>query len=108
MGYDLSMVNLKPVAGTAQTFDGRRVLVALYQGEGGALTCYTFLGTENDAPPGAQTFVDADKNMTFYSYSVGRINAVLHREGTLICILVSAMPMPDLLALARSKAAAQS
>jgi anti-sigma factor (TIGR02949 family) len=104
MGYDLSMMNLKPVAGTVQTVDGRRVLVALYQGDGGQLTCYTFLGTEKDAPPRAQAFFDADKNMTFYSYSVGRINAVLHREGGLICILVSAMPMPDLLALARSKA----
>ncbi|OGQ83382.1 MAG: hypothetical protein A3F90_02060 [Deltaproteobacteria bacterium RIFCSPLOWO2_12_FULL_60_19] len=105
MGYDLSMMNLKPVAGTVQTFDGRRVLVALYQGDGGSLTCYTLVGTERDAPPRAQAFFDADKNMTFYSYSVGRTNAVLHREGGLICILVSAMPMPDLLALARSKAA---
>jgi anti-sigma factor (TIGR02949 family) len=104
MGYDLSMMNLKPVAGTVQTFGGRRVLVALYQGDGGSLTCYTFLGGESDAPPQAQAFFDADKKMTFYSYSVGRINAVLHREGGLICILVSAMPMPDLLALARSKA----
>lgn len=104
MGYDLSMVNLKPVAGIVQTIDGRRVLVALYQGEGGSLICYTFLGAENDAPPQAQAFFDADKKMTFYSYSVGRTNAVLHREGGLICILVSAMPMPDLLALARSKA----
>jgi anti-sigma factor (TIGR02949 family) len=104
MGYDLSMMNLTPVAGTVQTFDGRRVLVALYQGDGGKLTCYTFLGTESDAPAQAQAFFDADKKMTFYSYSVGRTNAVLHREGGLICILVSAMPMPDLLALARSKA----
>jgi len=104
MGYDLSMMNLKPVAGMVQTVDGRRVLVALYQGDGGSLTCYTFPGTESDAPPQAQAFFDPDKKMTFYSYSVGRTNAVLHREGGLICILVSAMPMPDLLALARSKA----
>lgn len=105
MGYDLSMMNLKPVAGTVQTFGGRRVLVALYQGDGGTLTCYTFLGAENDAPREAQAFFDADKKMTFYTYSLGRTNAVLHREEGVICILVSAMPLPDLLALARSKAA---
>ena len=104
MGYDLSMMNLEPVAGTVQTFAGRRVLVALYQGDGGFLTCYTFLGAENDAPREAQPFFDPDKKMTFYTYSLGGTNAVLHREGKLICILVSGMPMPDLLALARSKA----
>ena len=104
MGYDLSMMNLKPVAGVVQTFAGRRVLVALYQGDGGTLTCYTFLGADNDAPPQAQALFDADKKMTFYTFSVGRTNAVLHREEGVICILVSAMPLPDLLALARSKA----
>ena len=104
MGYDLSMMKLKPVAGTVQTFGGRKVLVALYQGDGGSLICYTFLGAENDAPREAQPFFDPDKKMTFYTYSLGGTNAVLHREGRLICILVSGMPLQDLLALARSKA----
>ena len=34
----------------------------------------------------------------------GGMNAVLHREGDVICILASEMPMEELLALARSKA----
>jgi hypothetical protein len=49
-------------------------------------------------------FFDADKKMNFYAFSQGGMNAVLHREGDVICILVSEMSMDDLLALARSKA----
>jgi len=42
--------------------------------------------------------------MDFYAFSRGGINAVLHREGRIICILASEMPMEKLLALAQSKA----
>jgi hypothetical protein len=42
--------------------------------------------------------------MNFYAFSRGGVNAVLHREGEIICILASAMPMDELLALAKSKA----
>ena len=46
------------------------------------------------------------KKLTFYAFSRGSVNAVLHREGDLICILASEMPMDGLLALAKSKAKA--
>jgi len=49
-------------------------------------------------------FFDADKKMNFYAFSQGCMNAILHREGDVICILASEMPMEELLALARSKA----
>jgi anti-sigma factor RsiW len=104
MGYDLTAMNLKPVAGLVREIQGRKVLVAIYQGEGGSLFCYTFLGSEEEAPANAARFFDADKKMTFYAFSRGKVNAVLHREGELICILVSSMPMEELLALAQSKA----
>jgi hypothetical protein len=42
--------------------------------------------------------------MNFYAFSRGNVNAVFHREGEVICILASEMPMDALLALARSKA----
>jgi RNA polymerase sigma factor (sigma-70 family) len=45
-----------------------------------------------------------DKKMNFYAFCREAVNAVLHREGDVICILVSEMSMDDLLALARSKA----
>jgi hypothetical protein len=41
--------------------------------------------------------------MNFYAFSRAGINAVLHREGDVICILASEMPMDELLALAREK-----
>jgi anti-sigma factor (TIGR02949 family) len=106
MGYDLSAMGLQPAAGTLQKIHGREVLVVIYRGEGGTLFCYTFSGTEADAPGYAAKFFDPAKQMNFYAFSHGTVNAVLHREGELICILASEMPMQDLLELARSKARA--
>ena len=106
MGYDLSMMGLQAVGGMVREVGGRKILVAIYEGEAPSLTCYTFLGTEKDAPDNAAVFFDPDKKLNFYTFSHGGVNGVLHREGKLICILVSEMPAGDLLALARSKAQA--
>ena len=103
MGYDLSAMNLRPVAGMVREAEGRKILVAIYQGEGGSLLCYTLLGSEADVPPNAARFFDPDKKMNFYAFSRAGINAVLHREGDVICILASEMPMDELLALARKR-----
>ncbi|MBI2999633.1 MAG: zf-HC2 domain-containing protein [Deltaproteobacteria bacterium] len=104
MGYDLSAMNLQVVAGLMQEVQGRKILVTLYEGQSPSLTCYTFLGTEQDAPEGAAVFFDAGKKIKFYIFSRGGINGVLHREGNVICVLVSEMPMSELLEVARSKA----
>jgi hypothetical protein len=106
MRYDLSTMNLRPVGGAVQEFNGRKLLVTVYADEGKAssVICYTFLGTEEDVPADGRIFFDAQRKMSFYAFSRGDINGVLHREGELICILLSKMAMPDLLELARSKA----
>ncbi len=104
MGYDLSMMSLQAVGGMVQEVGGRTILVAIYEGKALSLTCYTFLGTEEDAPAEADLFFDPEKKINFYTFSRGDVNGVFHREGKVICILVSKMPMGDLLALARSKA----
>jgi anti-sigma factor RsiW len=106
MGYDLTALGLRPVSGLVREFNGRKVLIAIYQGHGGTLFCYTFLGSEVDAPPNAARFFDAGKGMNFYAFSRGTTNAVLHREGQVICILVAEMPTEELLAVAKSKAKA--
>lgn len=104
MGYDLSTMNLKPIGGLVHDVKGRKILAVLYEGKDLSLICYTFLGKEEDAPDNAALFFDPEKNINFYTFSRGGVNGVLHREGKVICILVSKMPMRDLLALARSKA----
>ncbi|MBI4487853.1 MAG: zf-HC2 domain-containing protein [Deltaproteobacteria bacterium] len=104
MGYDLSMMSLQAVGGVVQEVGGRKILVTIYEGKGQPLTCFTFLGTEQDAPAAASLFFDPEKKINFYTFSRGAVNGVLHREGKLICILVSKMPLRDLLTLARSKA----
>jgi anti-sigma factor RsiW len=104
MGFDLSMMKLYPVAGFVQKIGGRDVLVTVYQGEGPTVTCFTFLGSESDAPPAAAVFFDSEKKINFYSFSEGDFQAVMHAEGDLICIMVSKMPASDLLAMMRDKA----
>jgi len=104
MGYDLSGMKIYPVGGFVQKIAGRDVLVTAYQGDGPAVTCFTFLGTEADAPQVAEKFYDANKRVNFYTFSHGDIHGVLHREGDTICIMVSKMPMADLLAMVREKA----
>jgi len=104
MGYDLSMMKLLPIGGIVHEVQGRKILVVVYEGQGHSLTCYTLLGSEMDVPDHAALFFDPEKNIDFYAFSHGEINGILHREGEVICILVSKMPMSDLLALARSKA----
>lgn len=104
MGYDLSMMGLQPAGGMVQEVGGRKIIVTIYEGKGTPLSCYTFLGTEEDAPAEAGLYFDAEKKINFYTFSRGGVNAVFHREGKVICILVSEMPVADLLALARSQA----
>lgn len=104
MGYDLSARRLRPATGFIREIHGRKILIVVYRGEGGLLFCYTFVGSEADAPSNAATFFDTTKKLNLYAFSRGRVNAVLHREGELICILASEMPTDELLELARSKA----
>lgn len=105
VAFDLSMMKLHPVSGFVQKIAGRDVLVTVYQGDGPAITCFTFLGSESDAPGGAERFYDADMKVNFYSFTRDGINAVMHREDNIICILVSKMAPADLLALLRGKSA---
>ena len=102
---DLSMMKLYPVSGLVQKIGGREVLVTFYQGDGQAVTCFTFLGSEADAPDGAEKFYDADMRLNFYSFSRHGVNGLLHREGGVICVLASKMPAADLLAMIRGKSA---
>jgi hypothetical protein len=104
MGYDFSMINLKPTGALVGELAGRKMIAVVYQGKGPSLICYTFLGTEKDAPASAGAFLDHEKNLRFYIFTVDAINAVMHREGDTICILASTMPAHELLALARAKA----
>jgi hypothetical protein len=103
MARDLSMMGLHPIGGTVREIKGKKVILAVFQGAGPSVICYTFAGTEADAPEDARVFYDAEKKINFYEFSRGPVNAVMHREGDLICIFTSEMPMPQLLALARSK-----
>ena len=104
MAYDFSSMNIRLVGGLLQEIANRKVLVAVYQGNGLTIICYTFIGSDGDAPDIAEMFFDAEKGMNFHQFSYSHTNAVMHREGDINCILMSQMPMSDLLELARAKA----
>ena len=104
MGYDLSMVKLKPVSGGVAEIGGRKALVVIYRGDGPELTCVTFPGEEHDAPREADLFFDPEKKINFHMFSNAGLNGVLHREDGMICVLISKLPMEELLEVARSRA----
>jgi hypothetical protein len=103
IALDLSALKLYPVAGLVKQIGGREVLVTVYSGDGPTITCFTFLGGEGDAPRGSELFFDAEKKINFYSFTRGGLHGVMHREGGVICLLVSDMPAADLLAVARGQ-----
>ena len=103
MGYDFSPLGVKPIGGTVREVEGRPILVAVFRGSGLSITCFTFLGTEEDAPKNATVFFDPETRIRFYSFSRNGINAVLHRENNTICMLTSNMSPEELLAVVRSQ-----
>jgi hypothetical protein len=102
MGYDLSPVGLQAVGSTVKEVSDREVLIAVYEGAGSSVSCFTFLGTEEDAPPEARRFFDPETKITFYTFSNDGINGVMHRVGERICLLISKRPIQELLNIARS------
>jgi anti-sigma factor RsiW len=106
MAYDFSTMRLHLVGGMVQEIAKRKVMVAVYKGDGVTVICYTFVGSEDDAPAIAEASFDAEKRMSFYQFFHDQTNAVMHREGKVICILMSQIPKAELLALARAKAQA--
>jgi mycothiol system anti-sigma-R factor len=99
MEYDFPSFHV--VGGTVEEINGRKVLVSVYAGDHNSITCFTFLGTEQDSPRDATRFFDEEKDATFYTFARNGYNAVLHREGDVICLLASKLPLNDLLAMAR-------
>jgi len=103
LGYDFSPLGVKPIGATVQAVEGRQILVAVFRGNGLSIMCFTFLGTEEDAPKNATVFFDPETRIRFYSFSRNGINAVLHRENNTICMLTSNMPPEELLSVVRSQ-----
>ncbi len=102
MGYDLSRVGLKAVGGLVQEIGRNKILVTVYEGARPSLSCFTFQDTNGGVPPNARLLFDPEKKMSFYTFSNGQTNGVMQRVGGRVCILVSKMPLQELLALARS------
>jgi predicted anti-sigma-YlaC factor YlaD len=103
IALDLSMIKLYPVAGFVERIGDRDILVTVYEGDGATVTCFTLLGDEADAPRDSERVFDPDRKINFYAFSRGEVNGVIHREGQVICLLVSKMALPDLLSVARGK-----
>ena len=104
MQFDASSMGLWPTGGLVKDIEGRQIVVTVYRGRGASITCFTFLGTEEDAPKDASVFFDQLSTIKFYIFSRNGEIAVLHREGNVICLLVSTRPAQELLELARKSA----
>jgi len=103
VALDLSMAKLQPVAGFVTKIGDREVLVTVYEGDGPTITCYTFLGTETDAPKSAELFRDNEMRVNFFIFSQDNLSGVMHQEGEVICILIAKLAPADILNLLRGK-----
>ena len=103
IALDLSVIKLYPVAGFVEKIGDRDMLITVYEGEGSAITCFTFIGGEADAPQVSERFFDPDRKINFYAFSHGEVKGVMHQVGEVICILVSKMAPAELLSVARGK-----
>ena len=101
IALDLSMMKLYPITGFVQKLGGREVLVTIYEGGGPMITCFTFLGDDEDAPKDSERLFDPEMKINFYLFSRGPVSAVMHRVGEVNCLLVANMPAADLLVVAR-------
>ena len=97
------MAKLRPVAGFVKKIGDREVLVTVYEGDGPTITCYTFLGTETDAPKSAELFRDNEMRVNFFIFSQDNLSGVMHQEGEVICILIAKLAPADIINLLRGK-----
>jgi anti-sigma factor RsiW len=104
VALDLSMAKLQPVAGFVTKIGDREVLVTVYEGDGPTITCYTFLGSEADAPKSAELFRDNEMPVNFFIFSQNNLSGVMHQEGEVICILIAKLAPAEIINLLRGKA----
>ena len=102
---DLRMMEYGLVGGRVHDLLGRPSALYAYRGpDGRVVLCQMLLGTLEELPPADDTY--EERGFTFRVYERGGRTAVFWLEGRVLCVLVSDMPAPELLALAREKAMA--
>ena len=102
---DLRMMEYTLAGGRVHELQGRPSALYAYRGPGGRVVlCQMLPGTLEELPPADGTH--EERGFTFRVYERGDLTAVFWLEGEVLCVLVSDLPAPDLLALAREKAMA--
>jgi anti-sigma factor RsiW len=102
---DLRMMELTLVGGRVHELQGRTSALYAYRGsDGRVILCQMLPGSLEELPPPDQ--VHQERGFTFQVYERGDATAVFWLEGEVLCVLVSDLPAPELLALAREKAMA--
>jgi anti-sigma factor RsiW len=102
---DLRMMELTLVGGRVHELEGRPSALYAYRGpDGQVVLCQMLPGTLEELP--APDSTHEERGFTFQVYERGDLTAVFWLEGEVLCVLVSDMPAPELLGLAREKAMA--
>jgi anti-sigma factor RsiW len=102
---DLRMMDFGLAGGRVHELLGRPTALYAYRGPAGRVVlCQMLPGTLEELPSPDETH--QHRGFTFQVYRRGGLTAVFWREGEVLCVLVSDMPAPELLALAREKAMA--
>jgi len=100
---DLGMMGYRLVGGRAHELGGRISVFFVYEGPGGRIAvCQMFEGSISDLPPGA--IVREQGGIAMRAYGIGGTSVAFWREGDVVCVLASDLPMEDLIRLAFLKA----
>lgn len=102
---DLAMMNIVLEGGLRHTLDGRQSALYSYRTPSGArLVCQMYEGRLADLPPPGE--VRDQNGFRFQVYTRGVVTVVFWQEGELVCVLASALPADEVIALAVAKAMA--
>ena len=101
--YDLSSKNYRLVGGRVQYLRGQPTEWVVYRGPNNqVLLCQMYVGTVSELPAGAMERENRGKK--FHVYQVKGTTMVFWQDHKVICVLISDMPVENVVQLAFAKA----
>jgi anti-sigma factor RsiW len=101
--FDFAMMRYHLIGGRIDSLAGRRSALFAYRHESGALVvCQMFEGKTDELPAGSERRVH--NGIEFFIYDRNGTTAVFWQEGSIVCVLASAVPRDETVSLAFAKA----
>lgn len=101
--FDFAMMRYHLIGGRVDSIDGRRTALFAYRHENGAMVvCQMYPGQTEELPGGSEQRLH--NGIEFFIYQRDGTTAVFWQEGSIVCVLTSAVPREEAISLAFAKA----